>query len=157
MGQVRIEDAIVVNAPEHDIWRAIKDPALHADWHPFVTRISGDHRLGATRTCSVSVGKKRGETRERCVEDDELRQITWRIEHDSTGFGRMVCNWQAGFALERRDGATLVKAQSAFQPKNVLVRIMGPIVRRKFHQTQKAILAGLKESIETRAAQRGKS
>jgi uncharacterized protein YndB with AHSA1/START domain len=152
MSQVRIEDEILVNVPAGEVWRAIKEPARHADWHPFVTRISGEHRLGATRSCSVIVGKKTGETKERCVEDDEERTITWAIEEDSTGFGRMVSDWQSGFALERRDGATLVRAQSAFRPKNVLVRIVSPIVTRKFRQAQQAILAGLKQSIETGAA-----
>jgi hypothetical protein len=152
MGQVRIADQIVVDAPAPEVWRAIKDPARHADWHPFVTQISGEHRLGGTRTCSVVVGKKVGETRERCVEDDELRGIAWRIEEDSTGFGRMVTDWQSGFALEQRGGATLVTAHSEFRPKGVLVRLMSPIVRRKFHHTQRAILTGLKSSVETRAA-----
>lgn len=149
MTEVRIEDEVVVNAPAGDVWKAIKDPAAHADWHPFVTRISGEHRLGAIRTCSVVVGKKSGETKERCIEEDDGRKIIWAIEEDSTGFLRMVSDWRAGFGLERREGATLVKAESVFRPKNVLVRLMTPIVRRKFHQTQQAILAGLKRSIET--------
>jgi uncharacterized protein YndB with AHSA1/START domain len=149
MAEINIEDEIVVEAPADDVWRAIEDPATHAAWHPFVTRITGDHRLGATRTCSVIVGKKAAETKERCIEADERRKIAWVIEEDSTGFGRMVSDWRAGFALEGRDGVTLVKAQSAFQPRNVLVRMTSPIVRRKFHQTQRAILSGLKRSIET--------
>jgi hypothetical protein len=33
----------------------------------------------------------------------------------------------------------------------VLVRLMMPIVRRKFHQTQQAILAALKDAAEKRA------
>lgn len=145
---MRIEDEIVVNAPADEVWKAIKDPVAHAGWHPFVTRISGEHRLGAIRSCSVVLGKKTGETKERCIEDEEGRKITWAIEEDSTGFIRMVSDWRAGFRLERRDGATLVKAESAFRPKNVLVRLTGPIVRRKFHRTQQAILAGLKRFIE---------
>jgi uncharacterized protein YndB with AHSA1/START domain len=151
MAEVRIEDQIVVNAPAREVWKAIKDPATHTAWHPFVTRISGEHRIGATRTCSVVVGKKTGETKERCVEDDEARKIAWVIEQDSTGFLRMVSDWRAGFGLEGRNGATLVKAESTFRPKNVLVRLLGPLVRRKFHQTQQAILAGLKRSMESGA------
>ena len=148
MRQVRIEDDIVVNAPAVEVWRAIKDPGRHADWHPFVTTITGEHRLGETRACSVRVGKKAGETTERCVEDDELEAITWLIEEDSTGFGRMVSEWRAGFALKPRGSATLVTARSSFEPKNVVVRVIGPIVRRKFHQTQRAILVGLKRLVE---------
>ena len=153
MALVRIEDEIVVNAPAGDVWQAIKEPAEHADWHPFVTGISGEHRLGATRTCSVIVGKKNGETKERCINDDEGRRIAWAIEKDSTGFSRMVSDWQAGFGLQSRDGATVVTAESTFRPKNVLLRLAAPLVRRKFHQTQKEILTALKASVEAR--QRG--
>lgn len=148
MPEVRIEDEVRVDAAALEVWEAIKDPATHTHWHPFVTEISGEHELGRMRTCAVIVGKKAGETKERCVEEDHARRITWAMEEDSTGFGRMVSGWRAGFALQQRDGATVVRAFSTFEPKNVLVHAMIPIIRRKFHQTQRAILTGLKESLE---------
>jgi uncharacterized protein YndB with AHSA1/START domain len=148
MALVRINDEILVNAPALEIWEAIRDPAAHSRWHPFVTRISGEHRLGEIRTCSVIVGKKTGETKERCTEEEQGRAIRWSIEEDSTGFSRMVSDWRAGFGLQEHDDGTLVTAQGTFEPKNLLVRLTTPIVRRKFHQTQQAILAGLKHAIE---------
>lgn len=63
------------------------------------------------------VGKKAGETKERCVEEEHARRITWAIEEDSTDFGRIVSGWLAGFALQPRDGATVVTAFSTFEPK----------------------------------------
>lgn len=148
MSEVRIEDEVRVDASPLEVWEAIKDPATHARWHPFVTAISGEHELGRVRTCAVIVGKTAGETKERCVEEEHASRITWAMEEDSTGFGRMVSGWRAGFALQQRDGATVVRAFSTFTPRNVLVRAMISIIRRKFHQTQRAILAGLKESLE---------
>ena len=85
---------------------------------------------------------------ERCVEHDERRRIVWLIEADSNGFSRMVSNWRAGFSLEQRDGTTLVTARSEFEPRPFVVRVVGPLVRGKFHQTQRATLAGLKVSVE---------
>jgi uncharacterized protein YndB with AHSA1/START domain len=146
---MQIEDVTVIDAPADDVWQAIEDPARHAAWHPFVTAIAGEHRLGASRTCSVLVGNKEGETTEQCVQCDALRRITWTIEHDTTGFSRMVSDWQAGFRLETRDGSTVVTAESTFAANSVLVRVMAPLIRRRFHQTQKAILAALKRSVET--------
>jgi hypothetical protein len=149
MAEIRIEDEVVVNASNPVVWLAIKDPALHAKWHPFVTQIDGEHRLGATRTCNVELGKKVGQTTERCVEDEEGRKVAWSIEEDSTGFLRLVSDWTAGFRLEPRDAETTqVTAESVFRPRNVLVRLMIPLVRRKFHQAQRAILAGLKQAAE---------
>jgi hypothetical protein len=60
----------------------------------------------------------------------------------------MVSGWCSGYSLAERDGATIVTAQSAFRPKNVLVRGMLPLIRRRFHQTQRAILRGLQEAVE---------
>ncbi len=145
---VKIDDHVHVDAPPAAVWNAIEDPVAHADWHPYLVRITGEHRAGAERTCSVLIGKRAGETRERCTEADPERAITWSIEHDTTGFSRVVADWQAGFTLAPQDHRTLVTARSAFQPKGLRVRLMGPIVRHKFHGTQRAILAALKESVE---------
>ena len=148
MSEVRIVDEIRVEAPLVAVWLAIEDPAAHAQWHPFVTEIAGRHELDQLRTCSVLVGKKRGQKRERCVEHDRGRLIAWAIEEDYTGFGRMVSDWRASFALTEREDATVVTAESRFRPRSVLVRAMLPMIRRKFHQTQQAILRGLRDSLE---------
>jgi hypothetical protein len=149
MSEVRIADHVRVDAPVAAVWSAIEDRAAHARWHPFVTAIAGRHELDQLRTCSVLVGNKQGQTKERCVEHDRGRRITWEIEEDSTGFGRMVTGWRAGFALASSDSGTVVTAESTFRPRKLLVRTMLPLIRRKFHHTQQAILRGLKDSLET--------
>jgi uncharacterized protein YndB with AHSA1/START domain len=156
MSEVRLADELRLDAPIDVVWQAIEDPAAHPRWHPFVRAIGGGHELHDVRSCSVQVGKKEGSTKERCVEREERARIAWAIEEDSTGFGRMVSGWRAGFSLAEREGATIVTAHSTFRPNNVLVRAMLPVIRRKFHQSQQAILRGLREAVEgdraTRAA-----
>jgi len=153
MKRVEIKDELVVNASGSEVWEAIRDPALHADWHPFVDSIRGEHAPGASRRCAVRVGKKAGETEEHCTAYDEKQRILWQIDRDSTGFLRLVSDWTAGFVLEPAGpGATRVTAQSAFERKNPLLVLMMPMIRRKFHQTQRAILAGLKQFVEKRHA-----
>jgi uncharacterized protein YndB with AHSA1/START domain len=137
---VSIADELRLDAPIDVVWCAIADPAAHADWHPFVSAIVGGHELHELRSCSVQVGNEAGTTKERCVEREEGARIAWAIEEDSSGFGRMVSGWRSGFSLDERDGATLVRAESTFRPRNPLVRAMLPVIRRKFHQTQRAIL-----------------
>jgi hypothetical protein len=61
----------------------------------------------------------------------------------------MVSGWQAGFALTPSGETTVVTAESTFRPRKVIVRAMLPMIRRKFHQTQRAILGGLKNSVES--------
>lgn len=60
----------------------------------------------------------------------------------------MVSDWTAGFSLRSNEHGTIVTAESRFRPRSVLVRAMLPIMRRNFHHTQNAILAGLKEFSE---------
>jgi carbon monoxide dehydrogenase subunit G len=149
MNTVEITDEIVMAASGRVVWDAITDPTVHAEWHPFVESIEGEHALGASRRCAVRVGKKGGETVERCTAYDERRRIAWQIDEDSTGFLRLVADWTAGFALEPTGvEATRVRAQSVFRPRNPLLVLAMPIVRRKFHQTQQAILAALQQSVE---------
>jgi uncharacterized protein YndB with AHSA1/START domain len=148
MSEVRIVDELRVDAPIGVVWRAIADPAAYARWHPFVSAIAGGHELHEIRSCSVHVGSKDGTTKERCVEREDSARIAWAIEEDSTGFGRTVSGWRSGFSLAEHDGATIVTAHSTFRPNNMFVRALLPLIRRKFHQTQRAILRGLQEAVE---------
>jgi uncharacterized protein YndB with AHSA1/START domain len=148
MSEVCIADELKLDAPIDVVWHAIEDPAAQARWHPFVRAITGSHQLQEARSCSVRVGKKDGSTKERCVEREDGARIVWAIEEDTTGFGRMVSGWRSGFTLVERNGATIVTAESSFRPRNLLVRAMLPVIRRKFHQTQRAILRGLEEAVE---------
>jgi hypothetical protein len=149
MSETRIIDELRVDAPIDVIWHAIADPAAHARWHPFVTAIDGGHDLREIRSCAVRIGKKGGTTKERCIEREDRVRIIWSIDEDSTGFGRMVSDWCSGFDLTARNSATIVIAQTTFRPNNVLVRAMLPIIRRRFHQAQRAILRGLQETVES--------
>ncbi|MDX6333021.1 MAG: hypothetical protein QOG05_361, partial [Streptosporangiaceae bacterium] len=88
-------------------------------------------------------------TRELCSAYDEARTIMWTVEQDSSGFSRLVSDWRTGFSLQDQgSGATRVTAQSLFTPKRLVARLMMPVIRRKFHQTQRAILAGLQRHAE---------
>jgi uncharacterized protein YndB with AHSA1/START domain len=144
-----ITDEVTISASIALVWKAIQDPGEHVAWHPFATRIDGEHAPGAVRTCTVQLGRKPGTTRERCTGYDEAAAIMWTMEYDSSGFSRMVADWQAGFRLTALDpGATRVHAVSQFRPKGPMVRVMMPVIRRKFHQTQRAILDGLRQHAE---------
>jgi hypothetical protein len=148
MTEVRIEDEITLGAPIGEVWQAIDDPRAQAHWHPFVRAITGGHELGELRSCSVQLGRTAGTTKERCVERDDGARLTWAIEEDSTGFGRMVTAWRSGFLLAEHGSTTIVIAQSSFRPNHLFVRVALPLIRRRFHRTQRAILRGLQQAVE---------
>ncbi len=143
-----IADEVVISAPADLVWKAIADPGEHVAWHPFATAIDGQHALGEARTCSVVIGGKPGTSQEWCSAYEEGSAIMWSVEGDSTGFSRMVTDWRTGFSLQPQGlGATLVRAQSLFRPR-LPARLMAPLIRRKFHQAQRAILDGLRQHAE---------
>jgi hypothetical protein len=146
--QIRIEDQRLVDADRGTVWQAIKDTTAHVRWHPYVTAIEGSHELGATRRCTVRLGRTVAHTSERCVVDVALEEITWRIEEDSSGFARMASEWTAGFALRETSTGTIVTARSSFRPRTFVARLLLPVVRRKFHAAQRAILDGLERHAE---------
>lgn len=148
MAEVKIDDELLIHAPVSTVWHAIKDPQVHARWHPYIVRITGEHRLGEVRTCKVMIDHRPGATSERCIALDEEWRITWVVEDDSTGFSRKVTDWQTGFDLELRAGGTLVTAHSTFRPSNVLVWLMSPLIGRRLHHTQRTILKRLQSFIE---------
>lgn len=144
-----ITDEVTISAPLALVWKAIQDPGEHVAWNPFATGIDGEHAPGAVRTCTVQLGRKPGTTRERCTGYDEPNAIMWTMEHDSSGFSKMVTDWQTGFRLTAQGpGATRVQAVSQFSPAGLATRVMMPVIRRKFHQTQRAILDGLRQHAE---------
>ncbi len=150
-GPLRLDDRISVRAPVGTVWEAIRDVGTHARWHPFVTRIGGQHALGAVRQCDVQMGATSGHTTERCTAFEPEATISWLIEQDSTGFSRMVTDWTAGFALQQEaPGEVVVIAHSSFRPRNLLARLALPLMRGKFHRTQQAILSSLKQFVEAR-------
>lgn len=152
MPEVRIEDEVLIHAPLSAVWQVIKNPDAHARWHPYIIRITGDHRLGAMRICSVVLGGRPGATQERCIEieEDEQWRITWAIDDDTSGFSRRVSDWRAGFNLEHREGGTLVTVHSTFRPNNVFVWLVSPWIGFRFHHTQRTILKRLQKFVEVR-------
>ena len=147
-----VTDEVLVLAPAEQIWQAILDPVTQAAWHPFITSIDGVHRLGAARTCTVVLDDRPSISEERCTAFEDGRSITWSVEKDTSGFSRATNAWQHGFTLTA-DGTerTRVSAQSSFRPSRPLIRVMNPIIRRRFHQTQRAVLAALKQYVESAA------
>jgi uncharacterized protein YndB with AHSA1/START domain len=144
-----LTDTTTIAAPVDQVWAAIENPDRHAHWHPFVQQIDGDHHANSVRTCTVLIGTRRATTVERCTERLDGRKLGWRIESDTTGFSRMVSGWAAGFTIEP-DGPdkTRVLAESVFTPAKLSAHVLRPILRRKFHQTQRTILASLKQYVE---------
>ena len=122
--------------------RAIEGAEAHARWHPFATSPANTAWEQPGRAQSSSA--KTHEIKDRCVEDGESQtdQLGHRARLDrlQSHGPRLAHRLRA----RAREGSTVVRADSAFRPKNAVIRLTAPIVRRKLHQTQQAIVVGLK-------------
>lgn len=63
MADVDVQDAIVIDAPRQKVWDAIADPAKQEAWNPFVSRITGQHALNATRTVTGLCRRRKARAR----------------------------------------------------------------------------------------------
>ena len=115
----------------------------HARWHPFATRITGEHGLGATRACAVVVGKD--------PRDQGPLRRGRRIPTDQLGHQARLDRLQShGPRLAHRLRARAARRQHGGQGRQRLPAeecshsADAPIVRRKLHQTQQPIVVGLR-------------
>ncbi|CAE6837221.1 hypothetical protein LMG22931_07088 [Paraburkholderia nemoris] len=47
---------VLIDRPPADVWKVISDSAAYSDWNPFITRVDGDFREGATIRIVLGAG-----------------------------------------------------------------------------------------------------
>jgi hypothetical protein len=47
---------VPIDRPPADVWKVISDSAAYSDWNPFITRVDGDFREGATIRIVLGAG-----------------------------------------------------------------------------------------------------
>ncbi|WP_172176729.1 SRPBCC family protein [Paraburkholderia elongata] len=47
---------ILINRPPADVWKVVSNGAAYPDWNPFITRVDGDFREGATIRIVLGAG-----------------------------------------------------------------------------------------------------
>ena len=72
----------------------------------------------------------------------------WAVEHDSTGFSRMVTDWRRGFSLQPQGPGGHPRASGEPVQAEAAGSLDGAGDPGKFHQTQRAILDGLRQHVE---------
>lgn len=97
----------IVEAPRHEVWRLIEDPAQLARWWPGVTATED---LQPDRWTEVHGGKRGGELRLgfRLRQSDAPSYRLWEQELAGTPFERVLSESMTELALEPVDGGTLV-------------------------------------------------
>jgi hypothetical protein len=47
---------VLINRPPSDVWKVVSNSAAYRNWNPFITRVDGDFREGATIRITLGTG-----------------------------------------------------------------------------------------------------
>ncbi|NNF58879.1 MAG: SRPBCC family protein [Rhodothermaceae bacterium] len=140
-----------IAAPVEAVWAALADIGSIADWNPGVvashTTSAQTDGLGASRYCDLG---RAGDLHEEVVAWEPERKLTLRITDSTLPFE----STDIEFTLRPDDDGTVVTVAPVYALKygplgRLLDRLM---VRRTYERGMEALLAGLKQHVESVAA-----
>jgi uncharacterized protein YndB with AHSA1/START domain len=144
---------VVIKAPKEKVWEIFNDQSLLPKWTQDVQVSHFDEKMaspGQLRRNECIVNGKKGTIETRCVAMFETDRAEFCVEKDSFGMTRMLVNMS--FAAEFKkisDTETEFAMRSHFTPKNLLLKLMTPIIKKKMGKEVDIMNNGLKEFIET--------
>lgn len=142
---------ILIDAPPSAVWAILEDSTMLSQWMPIVTGTTGTvEARGRDRTCDVTMGRRHGQVRERCVVFDPPRRIGWVLVDDTLGFAKMLSGFAFDFALLAGGaGRTRLINTTYYRPKGLFARLMSALVlKRKFAGVRLDALANLSRMAE---------
>ena len=150
---MQLNQKIIINAPKAQVWEVFNDQSLLPKWTHDVQSTTYDDRMaspGNLRKNNCIVNGKVGKIETRCVAMSGKDRAEFVVEHDTFGMTKMLLNmsFAAEFhALENNKTAFIM--QSHYSPKNFLVKLMNPLIKKKMGNAVNIMNLGLKNFIET--------
>ncbi len=96
------------------------------------------------------VNGKRGTIETRCVAMFGTDRAEFCVERDSFGMTKMLLNMSFAVELKKvSDTETEFAMLSHFSPKNFMLKLMNPMIKKKMAKEVEIMNNGLKEFIET--------
>lgn len=156
-GTKQLERHTTVNAPVGVVYRLFMDNAELANWAPVVDAVIDEHGgdgtgLGTTRTCAVTMNRKKGTMTERCIEAVPETRASFLVVDDSFGFNKMLAGYgfTAHFAATTGHRTT-VRIETFYTPANPIAAVLNRLaMRRKLRGVVDELLAGLRTLAEQR-------
>jgi hypothetical protein len=140
-----LQSEIEIDAPPAAVWAVLSDLDAYGEWNPFIRRIGGDLREGATLDVRIEPPGGRGMTFAPTV-------LAARPERELRWIGRLlvpgIFDGEHSFELEPIDGGRTRFVQSE-RFSGILVRVLGSMLGKTelgFEQMN----AALKERVEAR-------
>ncbi len=150
--QVQCETAIA--APIEEVWAIVQDSTLLPQWMPNVdhTLITTEQSkgVGETRQCEVNLSGRSGQLVEQCVEFEPLQKISFKVQHDSFGFSRLISDLGYTMLLEsNHPHHTQVRLEYYYQEKGLVGRVVNMLmIKPQWNPLCLKMLDGLKQFAE---------
>lgn len=148
-----------VAARKEIVWAVLTDSTQLPFWAPAVARVEScadAERVGATRTCEVTLGAKSGRMVERCVEVVRGSKIAYVVDEESFGMTKLLDGY--GFAIELAEigsNSTEIVLSTFYEPRHSLARLADRLIlRRRLAAVCEDLVAGLVHHVERSDGQR---
>lgn len=150
---LQLDQKIIINKSPEKVWEIFNDQSLLPKWTQDVQKshyIEKMASVGQLRKNECIVNGKKGTIETRCVNMIGKDRAEFIIENDSFGMTSMLVGMS--FAAEFRkisDDKTEFSMLSHYSPKNVLLKLMNPFIKKKMGKEVEIMLTGLKNYVET--------
>lgn len=150
---LQLDQRIIINAPKEKVWNIFNDQSLLPKWTQDVQTSHFDSKMaspGQLRRNTCIVNGKKGTIETRCLAMFGKDRAEFCVEKDSFGMTKMLLNMS--FAAEFNtisETETEFVMLSHFAPKNFLLKLMTPIIKKKMGKEVDIMNKGLKDFIET--------
>lgn len=150
---MQLNQKILISASKEKVWETFNDQALLSKWTQDVQSTTYDERMaspGNLRKNVCIVDGKEGKMETRCIAMFGNDRAEFQVEKDTFGLTKMLKNMS--FAAEFNkvsDDVTEFVMQSHYIPKNFLLKLMNPLIKKKMSKAVDIMNIGLKEFIET--------
>ena len=150
-------DSIIIDAPISKLWTLIQDSKAMESWGPPVTKIEVEllpeqtvEGVGSKRKVFAKFSEKRqGWYNEVRTEETENKSVTFRINEDSFGMGKMLSDVGAKMELlEINKNKTEFIFTFFHRPINILGWFMNPMIRMDQKKNRLKALRSIKGYVE---------
>ena len=150
---MQLNQKITINAPKEKVWEVFNDQSLLSKWTHDVQSTTYDERMaspGNLRKNVCIVEGKEGKIETRCIAMFNKDRAEFQVEKDTFGLTKMLHNMSFAAEFHELDpNKTEFVMQSHYSPKNFLLKLMNPFIKKKMGKAVDIMNLGLKEFIET--------
>ena len=150
---LQLDQKIIINASAEKVWEVFNDQSLLTKWTQDVQKSHYDEKMasvGQLRKNECIVNGKKGIIETRCVNMFGKNRAEFVVEKDSFGMTKMLTDMSFAAEFQKiNDNKTEFSMLSHYSPKNYLLKLMNPFIKKKMGKEVEIMITGLKNYIET--------